>query len=282
MLVTSNSHGKGFATQRGRKLGRESKRALPQRARASREFQEARYGREQAFHDHRYATGGRRSAAKYLSVGQAGTAFAERVQTNEPGARVLDYGCGRGLVTAGLARRGYDVTAIDLSVEAVRQARELVVREGLEAEIHVMNAESLEFDDAGFDLVCGRAILHHLDLETAYAEIARVLKPDGRAVFLEPLAHNPFINLYRRLTPSLRTSDEHPLRLDDIWKATEYFGHVRATFWDFFVLAGVPFRMRRGSDRLVAGLAELDRRALRRTRFRRFAWKAVIECDQPL
>lgn len=223
--------------------------------------------------------GGRRSAAKYLSVGQAGTAFAERVQTNEPGIRALDYGCGRGLVTAMLARRSYLVTAIDLSVEAVNQAREFVGTEKLEAEIHVMNAESLEFDDAAFDLVCGRAILHHLDLETAYAEIARVLKPDGRAVFLEPLAHNPFISLYRRLTPSLRTPDEQPLRLDDIRKATEYFGHVRATFWDFFVLAAVPFR---GSDRLVAVLAELDRRALRRTRLRRFAWKAVIECSKPL
>jgi SAM-dependent methyltransferase len=116
------------------------------------------------------------------------------------------------------------------------------------------------------------AILHHLDLETAYAEIARVLKPHGRAIFLEPLAHNPFINLYRTLTPSLRTPDEQPLRLDDIRKATDYFGQVRATFWDLFVLAAW----------LVARLAELDRRALRRTRLRKFAWKAVIECDKPL
>jgi SAM-dependent methyltransferase len=185
-------------------------------------------------------------------------------------------------VTAVLARRGYHVTAIDLSVEAVRQARELVGREGLEAEIHIMNAESLEFDDASFDLVCGRAILHHLELETAYAEIARVLKPNGRAVFLEPLAHNPFINLYRSLTPSLRTRDEQPLRLDDIRQATEYFDQVRATYWDLFVLAAVPFRSKLGAARLVRRLAELDRRALRRTRLRRFAWKAVIECDKPL
>ena len=69
----------------------------------------------------------------------------------------------------------------------------------------VMNAEVLEFPDASFDLVFGVAILHHLDLDTACAEFLRVLRPSGTAVFLEPLGHNPFINLVRWATPAART-----------------------------------------------------------------------------
>jgi len=50
-----------------------------------------------------------------------------------------------------------------------------------------MNAEELKFADDYFDIVCGGAILHHLDLNKALSEIARVLKPDGKAIFVEPL-----------------------------------------------------------------------------------------------
>ena len=56
---------------------------------------------------------------------------------------------------------------------------------------------------APFDAVLGKQILHHLDLGVAIPEIVRVLRPGGRAVFLEPLIHNPLLEGYRRLTPHL-------------------------------------------------------------------------------
>jgi SAM-dependent methyltransferase len=180
-----------------------------------------------------------------------------------------------------LARQGYRAIGVDLSGEAVRQARERVEEEGLDAQFYVMNAESLDFDDASFDFVCGRAILHHLNIEVAYAEIARVLKPDGRALFVEPLCHNPLINLYRRMTPALRTPDERPLRLEDIRKARQSFGRVSATFWDLFTIAAVPLRQAPGFERVLRTLAAFDEFALRRTRLRKFAWKVVIELSEP-
>src|SRR5205807_1094253 len=79
----------------------------------------------------------------------------------------------------------------------------------------VDDAHATTFPDDSFDLIVGVAILHHLDLEVALREIRRVLRPGGRAVFLEPLWHNPLLRLGRRLTPSARTPDEHPLTVQD-------------------------------------------------------------------
>ena len=98
------------------------------------------------------------------------------------------------MATNGAAR----VVGIDISDVAIEKARGASRAAGIEnAEYRRMNAEFLEFDDNSFDLICGTAILHHLDLTRAYSELARVLKPGGLAVFMEPLGHNPLINVYR-------------------------------------------------------------------------------------
>jgi ubiquinone/menaquinone biosynthesis C-methylase UbiE len=81
-----------------------------------------------------------------------------------------------------------------------------------------IDCESLCFDNDSFDLVIGRAILHHLDLSRALPEIHRVLKKNGRGLFIEPLGMNPLINLYRKLTPQNHTPDEHPLKNADFQK----------------------------------------------------------------
>jgi SAM-dependent methyltransferase len=105
-----------------------------------------------------------------------------------------------------------------------------------------MNAEALDFPEASFDRVCGSGILHHLDLGKAYAEIARVLRPGGYGVFLEPLGHNPLINWYRRRTPNMRTEDEHPLLKSDLALAEKHFATIRSRFFHFAVLGAVPLR----------------------------------------
>lgn len=77
---------------------------------------------------------------------------------------------------------------------------------------HIMDAHKLDFDDGSFDVVFGKAILHHLDYAVALDEILRVLKPGGVMVFMEPLDFNPAMQLVRSLTPALRTPDEEPIR----------------------------------------------------------------------
>src|ERR1700749_4979398 len=66
----------------------------------------------------------------------------------------------------------------------LRTLRTNAQRLGLPVRTARADAESLPFADASFDLVLGHAVLHHLpDLERAFAEFHRVLRPGGRIVF---------------------------------------------------------------------------------------------------
>lgn len=93
-----------------------------------------------------------------------------------PGERILDLGCGDGVLTGELARRGAIVTGVDISEEllAAARARRLDVRH--------MDGEALEFD-AEFDAVFSNAALHWMTGAAAVVSgVRRALKPGGRFV----------------------------------------------------------------------------------------------------
>jgi ubiquinone/menaquinone biosynthesis C-methylase UbiE len=87
----------------------------------------------------------------------------------------------------------------------------------------LMDAHDLQFEDETFDFVYGDAILHHLNMVPALDEIFRVLKPNGKILFVEPLDINPVGKLVRSLTKKARTADEQPLRLRDIAEIKKRF-----------------------------------------------------------
>ena len=149
------------------------------------------------------------------------------------GARVLEIGAGLTTQAFWMVEEGAHVTGIDISdvvVEKTRvRARELGVQDS--CDFQVMDAENLSFAPDSFDVVCGNSVIHHIDLELAYANSARVLKPQGRAVWREPLGHNPLLNAFRRLTPQMRTDDEHPLVMDDLKLAERWFSSIDARFF---------------------------------------------------
>jgi ubiquinone/menaquinone biosynthesis C-methylase UbiE len=137
------------------------------------------------------------------------------------GKTVLDYGCGYGLIVDRLVERGArEVVGVDISEKLVEEARARAAAAGItdRTRFLVADAHDTRLPDSSFDLVLGIAILHHLDLDRALKEIRRLLRPGGRAVFMEPLWHNPLLRLGRWLTPAARTEDEHPLTEAD-WKA---------------------------------------------------------------
>jgi len=102
-----------------------------------------------------------------------------RLVEPEAGARVLEVGCGRGYLTRELAKMGLDVTGIDANPRAV----ELAVTES----VRYMRAEALEFDDQSFDHVIAVHSIEHIpELDGAFSEMARVLKPGGTAFFIYP------------------------------------------------------------------------------------------------
>lgn len=130
------------------------------------------------------------------------------------GKTVLDYGCADGHSAVWLLENGAQAVAgIDLSFSAVSQARKRALAG---AAFVVGDAHRLPWPDGTFDVVVGRAILHHLDMPVAARELRRVTKPGGHLFFVEPLADNPLLKLFRRLTPWARTVDERPLSRGDV------------------------------------------------------------------
>jgi SAM-dependent methyltransferase len=96
------------------------------------------------------------------------------------GRRVLEIGCGMGLHTAELAKRGAVVTAIDLTAPAVEAARARLVLEGLNATVMQQDAERLPFEDDQFDVVWSWGVIHHsARTGRIVREISRVLRPGG-------------------------------------------------------------------------------------------------------
>ena len=149
-------------------------------------------------------------------------------------ARVLDYGCGHGMASVVLARRGADVTAFDLSAGYVREALLRAKANNVVLTPVQADGERLPFADACFDRVWGNAILHHLRLSIAGQELARVLRPGGIAVFCEPWGENPLLSFARKHVPypsKERTDDEEPLRqrhvrqLQSVFPDLEIRGH---------------------------------------------------------
>ena len=243
-----------------------------------------RYSREQSFHDHAYTEHTRSRVGKFYTIqGKSREHYKRLLAKHAPaGARVLEYGCGRGSSALFLAEKAAIVSAIDISETGLELAMQEARSGGVSIEFRLMNAEKLEFSEDTFDLVCGSAILHHLDLDRAFEEVSRVLKPGGAAIFIEPLGHNPLINLYRRLTPRMRTEDEHPLRMQDFAVAGRHFHEVDVQFYHLFSLAAVPLRNRSAFPRIVGALDALDARFFRRwSSMRKYAWYAVMVFTQP-
>ena len=102
----------------------------------------------------------------------------------EAGERVLDVGCGPGRHSLALARRGFEVTGVDLSDDFIALAREAAAAEGLAVRFEIVDVRELafrgEFDAAvclcqgGFGLLGGR------DEPAAFDRIAAALRPGGR------------------------------------------------------------------------------------------------------
>src|SRR6476619_2534383 len=126
-----------------------------------------------------------------------------------PYGTALELGAGTGFFSLNLKQAGVldEVHVTDLSPGMVEAARANATRLGFTVEGRVADAEGIPYEDDTFDVVVGHAVIHHIpDVEQAFREMLRVLKPGGRFV----IAGEP-----------TRIGDWYARRLGRVtWKAT--------------------------------------------------------------
>jgi ubiquinone/menaquinone biosynthesis C-methylase UbiE len=225
---------------------------------------------------------------QFYSVNRASRTFMERWlgERCRGGAEALDYCCGLGQTALTMAQYGARVTGIDISAQSIETARERLASHGLadRATFSVGDAEHTGFPDSSFDVILCNGVLHHLDVSTAYPELARILKPGGAVLCVEALAHNPVFQLYRRLTPHMRTAWEvdHILSRREINLARQFFDRVDPHFFHLADLAAVPLRGVPGVFPLaLSALDAVDKVILRIPGLRWWAWQCLFVLTKP-
>jgi 2-polyprenyl-6-hydroxyphenyl methylase / 3-demethylubiquinone-9 3-methyltransferase len=108
------------------------------------------------------------------------------------GKKVLDVGCGGGLLSEGMAARGANVTGIDLSEKPLGVARLHLFESGLSVDYRLISAEAMaEAHPGEFDVVTCLEMLEHVpDPASIVAACAKLVKPGG-GVFFSTLNRNP-------------------------------------------------------------------------------------------
>jgi SAM-dependent methyltransferase len=247
---------------------------------------DARKDREKALQDARYKIneGNRGVGRVYAITGESHGYFKRRIADLAAGKRALEFGCGSGANALELSQYARFVAGIDISDVAVRIGTERAAKAGIcNVRFHAMDAENLDFPDNSFEMICGSGILHHLDLHRAYAELARTLEPGGSAIFSEPLGYNPFINLFRFLTPKIRTPDEHPFLMRDLRLADRFFGRVDLRYYYLTTLLAVPLTGSSIGQRAVHAANTVDKALFAAVPWlRRYAWFVVMEMSDPI
>jgi 2-polyprenyl-3-methyl-5-hydroxy-6-metoxy-1,4-benzoquinol methylase len=242
---------------------------------------------EEQFHDERTQHGAKPSAhMDFYSSGVNDEHFRILLDAagDLRGKRVLDFGCGRGQTSRIYAEMGAArVDGFDISGENIRVADRNAKRDGLDDRVFFRHlaAEEVDYPNESFDVVLGKAILHHTDLQKTAKQIARVLRPGGVAYFLEPLAHNPILNLFRRLTPSRRTPTEKPLRIEELDVLRKHFDSVDYHGFYLFTLLANGLLLVTGSRRLFARVMQIllqyEQPVLIRFPFlQKYCWTALL------
>jgi len=127
----------------------------------------------------------------------------------EPGARVLEIGCGMGRFTALLLERGFDVTALDLSQYLIDRLRSEFADSGRLTAIAARAEDVADMVSDRFDAVVGFFFLHHLSgFDDTFAAARSVLAPGGKIAFCEPNAFNPLVYLQVTFTPTMSWKGE--------------------------------------------------------------------------
>jgi len=106
----------------------------------------------------------------------------------EPNCRILDVGCGRGLVTCSLALKNFEVHGVDISVDALEIANKLAHKLGCRPTFHLIEGNDLPFADSYFDAAFCVWTLHEIpqdQIQKISKELHRVLRKMGNVLIID-------------------------------------------------------------------------------------------------
>ena len=139
-----------------------------------------------------------------------------------PGLRVLDFGCGPGTISVGLAKAvdPGELHGVDMEESQVELARSVVAVYGQDnAEYHVGDVANMHFEDGYFDVAhCHNVLMHVPDTQAVLGEVKRVLKPGGIISCREMICESSFThpdfgvirNAWEMFADLIEADDGHP------------------------------------------------------------------------
>jgi 2-polyprenyl-3-methyl-5-hydroxy-6-metoxy-1,4-benzoquinol methylase len=199
------------------------------------------------------------------------------------GKRILEVGAGSGMLAVWLALQGADVTGIDVSGGILEVAAKRASVSDVAHRTRFVHVPIEEFDDpdGSFDAVIGNNVVHHFERDLAMANLARLLSPQGRAAFCEPVLFLPEAArraryseaVSRRFPPHTHTPDERSLDQRDLRIIERYFDSV--SWRPFQVLCRLQ-NFTELSDPTWNRLEAIDRFTLRRVPSARWLARMIV------
>lgn len=201
------------------------------------------------------------------------------------GKKIIDFACGNGENGIYAAVSGAECIGIDISPEGVENANKNAKKFNVERNCKFleMDGENMKFKENTFDLGVEYGALHHVDLDLALSELARVLKPNGKMMCIEAIRHNPIIHLYRKKTPHLRTEWEvdHILGVESFDIMKKYFKNINVKYFHLTALALVPLRKTFIFPFLLPIFNFFDRILLSNKLIGKYGWIMAVELSNP-
>lgn len=173
---------------------------------------------------------------KYYSVVKRSKEWINKwIEKESKDSIFLDYACGNGDIAIKAGENGAKLSiGLDISNISIENATKISNEKKLDNVIFYQgDCENTKLPDNCIDTIICSGMLHHLDLSYAFHELRRILKPGGKILAVEALDYNPFIKLYRMITPNMRTKWEaaHILSLKDINFAKRFFVVSNIKYW---------------------------------------------------
>lgn len=218
----------------------------------------------------------------YKTTAKSNLYLQNWLKENVKGKIFLDFACGNGVTSLEAAEYGAAfVIGLDISSGSISNAKKLADQKGFnnKTRFFVGDCENTQLPENSIDVVLCAGMLHHLDLNFAFPELKRILKPGGKIIAVEALDYNPFIKAYRFLTPGMRTEWEkhHILSMKDVRFASNFFKVKSVKFWHITSFAAAFFGSKKWMLSVLNGVDSL----LTKLPFvRLLSWQFIFELEK--